>query len=184
MADINCVTLTGRLTRDAELKYSQNGNAIVNFTLAVGSRKRNPDGTWGDEASFFDCVYFGKGAEATNSYLTKGRMIAISGELRQNKFVGNDGQTRSKVEIVVGALTLTSGQGRGSDTSVADSVMQNRGQNSYGGNSYAQPQAGNNNYNNNSYSNNADSGYSKPQAQPRPVLANGPEDFQDDDIPF
>ncbi len=184
MADINCVTLTGRLTRDAELKYSQNGGAVVRFTLAVGGRKRNPDGTWVDEASFFDCVFFGKAAEATNSYLTKGRMIAIAGELRQNKFVGNDGQARNKVEIVVAQLTLTSGQGRGGDTSVADSVMQNRSQSSYSGNGYAQPQAGNNNYNNNGYSNGADNGYSKPQAQPRPVLSGGPEDFQDDDIPF
>ena len=64
MSDINCVTLTGRLTRDAELKYTQNGAAIVRFSMAVNRSKRNGDGSWAEEASYFDCVYFGKGAES------------------------------------------------------------------------------------------------------------------------
>ena len=46
MSDINSVTLTGRLTRDAELRYSQNGGAVVRFSIAVGRSKRNADGTW------------------------------------------------------------------------------------------------------------------------------------------
>ena len=86
MSDINCVTLTGRLTRDAELKYTQNGGAIVRFSIAVNRSKRNADGSWADEASYFDCVYFGKGAESVNSYLSRGRQVAVSGELRQSRW--------------------------------------------------------------------------------------------------
>ena len=50
MSDINCVTLTGRLTRDAELKYTQNGGAIVRFSMAVNRSKRNADGSLAEEA--------------------------------------------------------------------------------------------------------------------------------------
>ena len=100
MSDINCVTLTGRLTRDAELKYTQNGGAIVRFSMAVNRSKRNADGSWAEEASYFDCVYFGKGAESVNSYLSRGRQVAVSGELRQSRWE-QDGQTRSRVEVFV-----------------------------------------------------------------------------------
>ncbi len=170
MADINCVTLTGRLTRDGELKYTPSGSAVVRFSLAVNRAKRNADGTWGEDTSFIDCVYFGKAAEATNSYLTKGRMVAVSGELRQNRWEGNDGQARSRVEVIVNQFTLTSGAARGEGQMVADAAMNHRQE--------LNPQAGNNVYNN------SDVSYSRPQAVQRPALSSGPEDFQDDDIPF
>lgn len=163
MADINCVALTGRLTRDSELKYTQGGNAVVRFSLAVNRSKRNADGSWSDEPSYFDCIYFGKPAEAINSYLTKGRQIAINGELRQSRWE-SEGQTRSRVEIYVNNLTLLSSQNRNGELS-ADGVNNAPRQTT----SYSQPQAGNNNY-------------SKPQARAPQVP--GPEDFQDDDIPF
>ena len=112
MADINTVCLTGRLTRQAEIRYSQSGGgAIVRFSLAVNRRKRTADGQgWEDEANFFDCVYFGRAAEAVNQYLEKGRQVAISGELRQSKWE-QDGQQRSKVEIAVSNLSLVGGRG-------------------------------------------------------------------------
>ncbi len=182
MADVNCVTLTGRLTRDGELRYSQNGSVIVRFSIAVGSRKRNADGTWGDEASFFDCVYFGKAAEATSAYLTKGKFVGVVGELRQNKWEGNDGQTRYRVEIYVNQLTLLSTQSRGEGQMGGDALNARRnpsgGYQAQGAQYAPQPQSGNN------YTNNSDNSYSRMQAQERPVLSNGPEDFQDDDIPF
>ena len=166
MSDINCVTLSGRLTRDAELKYTQNGGAIVRFSMAVNRSKRNGDGSWAEEASYFDCVYFGKGAESVNSYLSRGRQVAVSGELRQSRWE-QDGQTRSRVEVFVNNLSLLS-QG-GSKSQEGD-----------GGNggSYQKPQSTNQN------------SYSKPQNQYRPQpqyqapVSNGPEEFQDDDIPF
>ena len=169
MSDINSVTLTGRLTRDAELKYSQNGGAVVRFSMAVNRSKRNADGSWSDEASYFDCVYFGKGAEAVNSYLSKGRQVAVSGELRQSRWE-QEGQSRSRVEVFVTNLSLLSQGGSRGQESAQDGGFQ-RG-NSYSGrdgnqntNSYTRPQAA-------------------PQYQAPSQAPNGPEGFQDDDIPF
>ena len=85
MRDINVVVLVGRLTRDAELKYTKSGTAIVRFSLAV-NRSRKQDDQWIDETSFFDIDFWGKGAEAVNRYLTKGQQVAVEGELRQDRW--------------------------------------------------------------------------------------------------
>ena len=76
MADINSVVMVGRLVRDSELKYLQNGQAILRFSIAVNRARRNSDGSWTDEANFFDCVYFGKAAEGVSQYLVKGRQVS------------------------------------------------------------------------------------------------------------
>lgn len=169
MSDINCVTLTGRLTRDAELKYTQNGGAIVRFSMAVNRSKRNGDGSWAEETSFIDCVYFGKGAESVNSYLSRGRQVAVSGELRQSRWE-QDGQTRSRVEVFVNNLSLLS-QG-GSKTQDGD-----------GGPTYQRP-ATPYRENQNSYSKPQNQYHQQSQYQQTTAQQNGPEEFQDDDIPF
>jgi len=102
--DLNVVALTGRLTRDSELRYSNGGMAIAKFSIAV-NRKVKKDDQWVDEASFFDCSYFGKGAEGVSQYLNKGTQVAINGSLVQSRWE-QDGQTRSKVEVMVSSLTL------------------------------------------------------------------------------
>ena len=169
MSDINCVTLTGRLTRDAELKYTQNGGAIVRFSMAVNRSKRNADGSWAEEASYFDCVYFGKGAESVNSYLSRGRQVAVSGELRQSRWE-QDGQTRSRVEVFVNNLSLLSQGG-------------SKPQDGDGGSTYQKP-ATPYRENQNRYSKPQNQYRQQPQYQQAPVQQNGPEEFQDDDIPF
>ena len=111
MADINVVMLVGRLTRDAELKYTPSGYAISKFSLAVNRRRKQGD-QWVDEVNYFDHSLFGKRAEALNQYLTKGTQVAIQGELRQNRWE-QDGQNRSKIEITVNDIELL-GSARGS----------------------------------------------------------------------
>ena len=113
MADMNHVVLVGRLTRDAELKYSNSGLAIAKLSLAVNSRVKRDD-TWQEEGHFFDAVFMGRGAEAVAQYLVKGKQIAIHGELRQNRWE-QEGQRRSKVEIFVRDLQLLGGGGRSQD---------------------------------------------------------------------
>jgi len=95
--DINSVVLVGRLTRDAELKYTANGTAVCKFSVAV-NRSRKTGDTWGDEAHFFDVVLWGRQGEAIHQYLSKGKQVGVQGELRQNRWEQN-GQNRSKVEI-------------------------------------------------------------------------------------
>lgn len=115
MADINCVVLVGRLTRDAELKYTNTGYPVCNFSIAVNRRRRNGD-VWEDEASFFDIVLWGKQGEALNQYLVKGKQVSVSGELRQNRWE-QDGQTRSKVEVIANNIQLLgSGSSTGNQT--------------------------------------------------------------------
>jgi len=118
MADINHVVLVGRLTRDAELKYTSNGQAVCKFSVAVNRRKKNGD-QWEDEANYFDVVLWGRQGEALNQYLQKGKSVGVDGELRQDRWQ-QDGQNRSKVEIVANNIQLLGGQpggGQGSSSS-------------------------------------------------------------------
>jgi len=104
MADINHVVLVGRLTRDAELKYTTNGQAVCKFCVAINRRRKNGD-QWEDEANYFDVVLWGRQGEALNQYLLKGKSVGVDGELRQDKWQ-QDGQNRTKVEIVANNIML------------------------------------------------------------------------------
>jgi single-strand DNA-binding protein len=107
MADINHVVLVGRLTRDAELKYTANGQAVCKFSVAINRRRKNGD-LWVDEANFFDVVLWGRQGEALAQYLVKGKLVGVDGELRQDRWE-QDGQNRSKVEIVAANIQLLGG---------------------------------------------------------------------------
>lgn len=104
MKDINQCVLLGRLTRDAEVQYTSTGTAIAKFGLAV-NRNEKVDGEWKDTPSFFDCVMFGKRAEAVAQYMTKGKQIGVSGSLKQDRWE-KDGQHRSKVVVIVDDVQL------------------------------------------------------------------------------
>lgn len=113
MADINRVILVGRLTRNAELKYTNNGSAVSKFGIAINQRRKKDD-QWVDEAHFFDVVVWGKTAESLSQYLVKGKQVGIEGQLRQDRWE-QEGQARSKVEIVAtNVMLLGSGTGGGS----------------------------------------------------------------------
>jgi len=107
MADINHVVVVGRLTRDAELKYTASGQAVCKFSVAVNRRRKNGD-QWEDEANYFDVVLWGRQGEALNQYLLKGKSVGVEGELRQDRWQ-QDGQNRSKVEIVANNIQLLGG---------------------------------------------------------------------------
>ena len=109
--DIMRVIGIARLTRDAELKYLGSGTAVLKFSIAVNSRKKQGD-EWVDEASFYDCVLYGKGGESVNQYMTKGKQVAIDGRLHQARWE-SEGQTRSKVEIVIDNVQLLGGKSEG-----------------------------------------------------------------------
>jgi len=107
MADLNHVVLIGRLTREAELKYTASGQAVCKFSIAVNRRKKNGD-QWEDEANFFDIVVWGRQGESLHPYLVKGKMVGVDGELRQDRWQ-QDGQNRSKIEIIANYLQLLGG---------------------------------------------------------------------------
>ncbi|HAM15586.1 MAG TPA: single-stranded DNA-binding protein [Eggerthellaceae bacterium] len=114
---INRVVITGNLTRDAELRRTQSGMAILAIGVAVNDRRRNSQtGEWEDYANFIDCKMFGTRAESLSNYLTKGTKVAIEGKLRWSQWE-RDGQKRNKLEVIVDDLEFmssrSSGQGNG-----------------------------------------------------------------------
>jgi single-strand DNA-binding protein len=104
MKDTNFIAMMGRTTREPEQKYTGGGLCILSFSLAV-NRSVKRGNQWEDEANFFDCNYFGKGAEAVAKYIGKGTPLFIEGELRQERWE-KDGQKRSAVKIMVNNLRL------------------------------------------------------------------------------
>ncbi|MDR1108110.1 MAG: single-stranded DNA-binding protein [Spirochaetaceae bacterium] len=115
MSDLNHVVLIGRLTRDAELKYTAGGQAVCKFAIAVNRRRKNGD-QWMDEANYFDIVLWGRQAEVLNQYLIKGKQVGVEGELRQDRWE-QDGQNRSRIEIVATNLQLIGGNAGGGNSS-------------------------------------------------------------------
>lgn len=124
MGDINSVILVGRLTRNAELKYTNTGTAVSKVGLAINRRiKRNEQ--WTDEVSFFDVVIWGKTAEGLQPYLLKGKQIGVQGELRQNRWE-QEGQARSKIEVIATNIQLLgSKDGNQSNQSTGNQSNQN-----------------------------------------------------------
>jgi single-strand DNA-binding protein len=105
MTDLNTVTIIGRLTRDAELKFTASGQAISSFSIAVNSQKKQGD-AWVDDPSFFDVTYWcGNRSEGLAPFLTKGKQIGVAGRLKQDRWE-KDGEKRSKVIIVAEAVNL------------------------------------------------------------------------------
>lgn len=111
MADLNKWVGIGRLTRDAELKYTSGGMAVCKFSIAVNRRVKNGD-QWTEEANFLDIVLWGRAGESINQYLVKGKQVAVEGELHQNRWE-QDGQNRSKIEINASNVQLLGGGERG-----------------------------------------------------------------------
>ena len=107
MSDINSVTIIGRLTRDAELKYTAQNQPVSKFSIAVNRSKKNGD-KWEEEASFFDVNFWGLRAESMSKQLIKGKQVCISGELRQDRWQ-QDGQNRSRVYITAIDIQLFGG---------------------------------------------------------------------------
>ena len=108
---LNHVAISGNLTRDPELRYTQGGTPILSFGVAVNDRRKDPrTGEWEDYPNFVDCTMFGARAEAVNRYLSKGSKVAIEGKLRYSSW-DRDGQRRSKLEVVVDDLEFMSRDG-------------------------------------------------------------------------
>lgn len=105
MNGTNVAAVVGRLTRDAEMKYTSAGMAIASCAVAVNTSRKDAQGNWTDEANFFDVTIFGKTAETLKPYLIKGKQIAVTGHLKQDRWE-KDGQKYSKVSIVADAVEL------------------------------------------------------------------------------
>ena len=103
---INSVTVSGNLTRDPELRQAGN-SYVLQMGLAVNDRVKERD-EWVDRPNFFDVVVWGNLAESLSQKLSKGQKVAVAGKLRWSSWENNEGQKRSKVEIVANSVEFMS----------------------------------------------------------------------------
>lgn len=109
----NQVILMGNLTRDPELKTIPSGQSVSSFSLALNRSYKGQDGNWQEATDYIDVVAWGPLGERVAQYLTKGRPCLVNGRL-QSRSWEQDGQKRSKVEVVAQDVTFLGGAAGGS----------------------------------------------------------------------
>lgn len=97
---MNKVVLSGRLSKEVELRHFQGGGAVANFSLALNRRVKQSDGSYKDEVSFVEIKLFGRTAEVANQFLVKGSRLLVEGRLQQETWQDASGQNRSKIVVV------------------------------------------------------------------------------------
>lgn len=109
MTDLNSCILLGRLTRDGELTYTQNGKAKLAFSLANNRSVKNGE-QWTDDTAFFDVVCWGIMAEGLKQRIGKGSQIALTGRLCQDRWQDKQtGQNRTKIYILAETVEVLRG---------------------------------------------------------------------------
>jgi single-strand DNA-binding protein len=102
--NVNRVVLTGNLTADPELREFAGGNSLCRLRLACNTRRRQPDGTWGEKPNYFDVVVWGQQGQSAQRFLRKGSAVAVDGRLEWREWTANSGEKRQGVEIVAESL--------------------------------------------------------------------------------
>lgn len=110
----NQVILMGNLTRDPELRQTPNGQSVCSFSLALNRSYKGSDGNWQEATDYIDIVAWGPLGERVSQYVTKGRPVLVNGRL-QSRSWEQEGQKRSKVEVVAQDVTFLGGRGEGGD---------------------------------------------------------------------
>ena len=161
---LNRVVLVGRLTRDPELRYTPNGVAVANFTLAVNRPFSNQQGN--READFINCVVWRRPAENLANFMNKGSLVGVDGRLQTRSYDDPNGKRVFVTEVVADSVQFLESKG--------SSGAQGAGQSSPG----YQP-------NQNQQNNNNFASQNQNQREEDPFKDNGePIDISDDDLPF
>ena len=159
---LNHITIMGRLTRDPELRRTASGLAVTSFTVAVDrdfGKNENGD----KKTDFFDCVAWRNTAEFASKYLSKGRMVVVSGRMEFRDWNDKEGNKRRSAEVIVENIYFGDSRRDGDSGNTY-------GGNTYGGNTYNAPAAP------------AYGGYSAPAANPASDFAMLDDD--DAQLPF
>ena len=121
MVSFNKVIIMGNLTRDPEIRYNPSGKAVATLSIAVNKRSgRGEEGK--DDVSFFDVVVWEKQAETCAQYLAKGSAVLVEGRLQQRRWETDDGQKRSKVEIVAQNVQFMPKKQQGAEAAMDESI--------------------------------------------------------------
>lgn len=114
MSSVNKVILLGRLTKDPEMRYMTNGEAVTNFTIATSEQWKDKSGEKQEKTEFSNCVAYRKLAEIITEYIKKGSQLYVEGKLQTRKWE-KDGVTRYTTEIIVNEMTMLGGKSASSE---------------------------------------------------------------------
>ena len=105
---VNKVILLGNLGKDPELRYTQSGTAVCNFSLATTERVK-ANGEWQDKTEWHNITTWAKTAEVANEHLSKGSRIYLEGRIQTRKWEDKEGNTRYTTEIVANQIVMLGG---------------------------------------------------------------------------
>ncbi len=190
MAGLNKVMLIGNLGRDPEIRYSQSGVAVVNFSIATSEQWTDKNtGDRQERTEWHRIVVFGRQAEVCEKYLNKGSKIYVEGRL-QTRSWEKDGQTHYTTEVVVSDFQFLGGRGGDNQGGGNYGGGQGGGYQQGGGGFQGGGQQGGGNYNQSQGGGNGfQGGGGQPngnhfQGQTNPGMTGGQDPIPDDDIPF
>lgn len=106
---INKVILIGRLGADPDIRYAQDGSAVVKFNMATDEPVRGANGTWDERPEWHRVVIFGKLAESCGTYLSKGKLVYVEGRLKTEQWEDAQGVKRYTTKVVAREVKFLSG---------------------------------------------------------------------------
>jgi single-strand DNA-binding protein len=109
---LNKAMIIGNLGRDPEMRYTPNGQAVTQFTVAVNRNYKDASGEWKEETEWFRVVAWGPLAERTAEHLRKGRKVYVEGRLQTRSWEDKDGQKRYTTELVANTVTAVDARPR------------------------------------------------------------------------
>ena len=110
MASLNRCCFIGNLTRDPEVKYMTNGEAVANGSIAVNESWKNKDGEKQERVEFVNLTFYRKLAEIAGQYLKKGALTYVEGKMQTRKWVDKEGHDRYTTEIIVDQMQMLGGK--------------------------------------------------------------------------
>ncbi len=118
----NKIILVGNLGRDPELRYTPQGTAVCDFSIATNEKKRDKSGEMQDVTTWFRVTTWNKLAENASKYLSKGKSVYIEGRLRMEEYTDRDGKTRFNLEVNASDMQFLGGGGGGENFSGGSSA--------------------------------------------------------------
>lgn len=106
MSDLNQCNFIGRLGKDPETKYMPNGNAVTNFSIAVGEQWKDKAGVKQEKTEWINVTGFGKLAEIMGEWLVKGSQVLISGKFTTDKWQDQEGKDRYSTKIIANTMQM------------------------------------------------------------------------------
>ncbi len=110
---VNKVILIGRLGKDPETRYMQNGEAVTNVSIATSENWKDKSGEKQEKTEWHNLIFYRRLAEVVGEYLKKGSQIYVEGKLQTRKWQSKEGQDRYTTEIVVNEMTMLGGKSSG-----------------------------------------------------------------------